>query len=217
MKLKNSKVGEFVPVRGKNGLYYGGYQNALGELGVSKFYRDRSCVVTAFTNAYLYMYHPDEKFTLEEYNNYHYDFYKKIRPHINGVPTAEALNRRVNRIRRDRDLNLYAYIMQEYIIRRHSTEEKIAFINEGLKKNCPVIFINWMSKNVKVLAHHGVTITECNDMGDYHELVISSWGRVYKVNFEIFDRQLKSYSGLIYFERNDYEIYQSWSFCTSRW
>ena len=157
----------------------------------------------------LYMYHPDEKFTLEEYNHYHYDFYKKIRPHINGVPTAEALNRRVNRIRRDRDLNLYAYIMQEYIIRRHSTEEKIAFINEGLRKNCPVIFINWMSKNVKVLAHHGVTITECNDMGDYHELVISSWGRVYKVNFEIFDRQLKSYSGLIYFERNDYEIYQS--------
>ncbi|MBM0046313.1 hypothetical protein JNO63_04325 [Anaerococcus sp. mt242] len=209
MKLKNSKVGEFVPVTSKLGLYYGGYQNALGDVGVSKFYRDRSCVVTAFTNSYLYMYHPDEKFTLEEYNKYHYDFYKKIRPHINGVPTVEALNRRVNRIRRDRNLNLYAHIMQEFFVRRHSTEEKIAFINQGLSKNCPVIFINWMSRNVKVLAHHGVTITECNDMGDYHELVISSWGRVYKINFEIFDRQIKSYSGLIYFERNDYEIHQS--------
>ncbi|MDU0895067.1 MAG: hypothetical protein E7A85_07400, partial [Anaerococcus sp.] len=184
-----------------------GYQNSLGDLGVPKFYRDRSCVVTAFTNAYLYMYHPNQKFSLEEYNSYHHDFYKKIRPHINGVPTVDALNHRVNRIRRDRNLNLYAYIMQEYFVRRHSSAEKIAFINEGLSKNCPVIFINWMSRNVKVLAHHGVTITECNDMGDYHELIISSWGNVYKINFEIFDRQMKSYSGLIYFERNDYEIY----------
>lgn len=207
MKLKYSKVGEFVPVITKKGLYYGGYQNSLGDLGVPKFYRNRSCVVTAFTNAYLYMYHPNQKFSLEEYNSYHHDFYKKIRPHINGVPTVDALNHRVNRIRRDRNLNLYAYIMKEYFVRRHSSAEKIAFINEGLSKNCPVIFINWMSRNVKVLAHHGVTITECNDMGDYHELIISSWGNVYKINFEIFDRQMKSYSGLIYFERNDHEIY----------
>lgn len=207
MKLKHSKVGEFVPVTTKKGLYYGGYQNALGDLGVAKFYRDRSCVVTAFTNTYLYLYHKGERFTLEEYNHYHYDFYKKIRPHINGVPTAKALNHRVNRIRRERNLTLYAHIMQEYFIRRNTTEEKLAFINEALSKNCPVIFINWMSKNVKVLAHHGVTITECNDMGDYHELVISSWGNVYKINFEIFDKQIKSYSGLIYFERNDYEIH----------
>lgn len=207
MKLKYSKVGEFVPVTSKKGLYYGGYQNSLGDLGVSKFYRDRSCVVTAFTNTYLYMYHPREKFLLKDYNDYHYDFYKKIRPHIYGVPTAGALNRSVNRIRKDRNLNLYSHIMQEYFIRQHTTEEKIAFINEALRKNCPVIFINWVSKNVKVLAHHGVTITECNDMGDYHELVISSWGRVYKINFEIFDKQLKSYSGFIYFERYDYEIH----------
>lgn len=207
MKLKNSKVGEFVPVTSKKGLYYGGYQNALEEMGVGKFYRDRSCVVTAFTNAYLYMYHPGEKFSLEEYNSYHYDFYKKIRPHIYGVPTAEVLNYRVNRIREDRNLNLHAHIMQEFFRRKHSKDEKIAFIKEGLRKNCPVIFINWMSQNVKVLAHHGVTITECNDMGDYHELVISSWGRLYKVNFEMFDRQMKSYSGLIYFERDDYEIH----------
>lgn len=207
MKLKYSKVGEFVPVITKKGLYYGGYQNSLEDLGVPKFYRNRSCVVTAFTNAYLYMYHPNQKFSLEEYNSYHHDFYKKIRPHINGVPTVDALNHRVNRIRRDRNLNLYAYIMQEYFVRRHSSAEKIAFINEGLSKNCPVIFINWMSRDVKVLAHHGVTITECNDMGDYHELIISSWGNVYKINFEVFDRQMKSYSGLIYFERNDHEIY----------
>ena len=57
------------------------------------------------------------------------------------------------------------------------------------------------------MKHHGVTITECNDMGDYHELVISSWGRVYKINFEEFDRQVRSYTGLIYFERKDYGLY----------
>ena len=176
-------------------------------MGVSKFYRDRSCVVTAFTNAYLYMYHPEEKFTLSEYNAYHYDFYRKIRPHINGVPTAKALNNRVNRIRRDRGLRLDGKVMQEFFFNNRPIEEKIAFINEGLRKNCPVIFINWMSRDVRVMRHHGVTITECNDMGDYHELVISSWGRVYKINFEIFDRQIRSYSGLVYFERMDYGLY----------
>ena len=207
MKLKNSKLGSFVPVRSDKGLYYGGYQNALLEMGVSKFYRDRSCVVTAFTNAYLYMYHPEEKFTLSEYNAYHYDFYRKIRPHINGVPTAKALNNRVNRIRRDRGLRLDGKVMQEFFFNNRPIEEKIAFINEGLRKNCPVIFINWMSRDVRVMRHHGVTITECNDMGDYHELVISSWGRVYKINFEIFDRQIRSYSGLVYFERMDYGLY----------
>lgn len=207
MKLKNSDFGLFVPVKSPKSLHYGGYQNALSEMGVSKFYRDRSCVVTAFTNAYLYMYHPKENFTLSEYNAFHYDFYKKIRPHINGVPTAKALNHRVNRIRRDRGLRLDGKILQEFFFNKRPIEEKIAFINEGLRKNCPVIFINWMSKDIKVMRHHGVTITECNDMGDYHELVISSWGRVYKINFEIFDRQMRSYSGLVYFERMDYGLY----------
>ena len=45
MKLKRSKKGEFVPVIKNNKIYYGGYQNDLKEVGVSKFYRDRSCVV----------------------------------------------------------------------------------------------------------------------------------------------------------------------------
>lgn len=208
MKLKNSSFGAFVPVISARGLNYGGYQNSLEEMGVSKFYRDRSCVVTAFTNTYLYMYEADRKFKLSEYNSYHYDFYKKIRPHINGVPTAKALNRRVDRIRRDRGLRLSAKVLQEFMYNKRPIEEKIAFINEGLSKNCPVIFINWMSKDVPLMRHHGVTITECNDMGDYHELVISSWGRIYKINYEVFDRQIRSYSGLVYFKREDYDIYQ---------
>lgn len=201
MKLKDSGFGSFVPVISKNGMHFGGYQNALEEMGVSKFYRDRSCVVTAFTNTYLYMYHPGEQFSLADYNAYHYDFYKKIRPHINGVSTAKALNNRVNRIRSDREIYMPGRVMQEFAFNKRPVNEKIDFINQGLSQNLPVIFINWMSKDVKVMRHHGVTITECNDMGDFHELVISSWGRVYKINFEEFDRQLRSYSGLVYFER----------------
>ncbi len=207
MKLKNSKLGKFVPIRTDKGLYYGGFQNSLKELGVSKFYRDRSCVVTAFTNAYLYMYYPGREFSLEEYNNYQFEFFRRIRPHINGVPTAKALNNRVKRIKRAHGLDIEGHLISENYFRKIPTHEKIAFINKGLSHNCPVIFINWMSGSVSVMKHHGVTITECNDMGDYHELVISSWGRVYKINFEEFDRQVRSYTGLIYFERKDYGLY----------
>lgn len=208
MKLTNSRVGEFIPIRKDNMIYYGGYQNLLGELGVSKFYRDRSCVVTAFTNTYLYLYRPGESFSLEEYNSYHYNFFKKLRPHINGIPTAKALDRRADRIRRTEGLLLKAHIMEEYFFNKKPTADKITFINEALAKDLPVIFINWLSNDVKVMRHHGVTITECKDMGDYHELVISSRGRPYKINFEVFDKQIRTYSGLVYFERMDYGIYQ---------
>lgn len=209
MKLSKSKMGEFVPVHQDNLLFYGGYQNSLGDMGVSKFYRDRSCVVTAFTNTYLYMYKHEQRFSLKEYNKYQYNFFKKLRPHINGISTAKTLDRRVDRIRRTEGLRLKGHVMQEFAFNKKPIDEKIRFINEGLAKDCPVIFINWLSNDVKVMRHHGVTITECNDMGDYHELVISSWGKAYRINFEQFDSQIRSHSGLVYFERMDYGLYQS--------
>ena len=172
-------------------------------MGVNKFYRDRSCVVTAFTNTYLYLYHKDEIFTLEEDNAYHYEFFKKLRPHANGVPTALALDRRSKRIITDRNLKVNSHVMEDFIFKKKSKNQKIDFINEALYRDLPVIFINWLSPEVKVMSHHGVTITECNDMGDHHELVISSWGRPYRVDFDQFERQSRTYSGLIYFERKD--------------
>lgn len=76
MKLKRSKKGEFVPVVRKNKIYFGGFQNMLKDIGVSKFYRDRSCVVTAFTNTYLYLFKDGEKFSYDEFNDYQYWFLK---------------------------------------------------------------------------------------------------------------------------------------------
>ena len=208
MKLDKSTLGTFVPIRVPAGIYYGGYQNSLKEMGVSKFYRDRACVVTAFTNTYLYLYHKGEEFSLAEYNAYHYDFFKKLRPHANGVPTAKALARRAKRIIEDRNLLLDSHILEENLFKKIPLEEKIDFINHALSRDLPVIFINWMSTDVKVMRHHGVTITECNDMGDYYELVISSWGHKYRINFNQFDKQIRSYSGLIYFNRRDNEIFK---------
>lgn len=200
MKLINSEVGKFLPIKTDRGIYYGGFQNSLEAMGVSKFYRDRSCVVTAFTNAYLYMYEKNKVFSLEEYNDFHYDFYKKLTPHINGVPTVISLDRRVNKIRLERNLLLKSHVKEELIIKA-PLSEKIDFINDALAKDLPVILINWISNDIKVMNHHGVVITELNDMGNYHELVLSSWGRLYRINFNEFDRQLRTYTGLIYFER----------------
>ena len=54
MKLTRSK--DFVPVVRGSEKYYGGHQEWLKHEGLSKFFRDRACVVTAFTNTFFYLF-----------------------------------------------------------------------------------------------------------------------------------------------------------------
>ncbi len=202
MKLSKSEIGKFVPIYENGNILYGGYQNMLGSKGVSKFYRDRSCVVTAFTNAYFYLYHKDiEKIDYNLYNDYHYYFFRKIKPWVNGVPTAGSLARRVDRINNDFGINLKSNILNESLIHRRPMAKKIDFIERALQSDSPPIFINWLSPNIKVMIHHGVCITELNKVKDDYEIVVSSWGRRYKFSLREFTRQLRTYSGLIYFEK----------------
>ena len=203
MKLKRSKLGEFVPVVRKNKILFGGYQNMLKDMGVSKFYRDRSCVVTAFTNIYLYLFRKNEKFSYDEFNDYQYWFFKVLKPKIYGIPTARLLDFKVNRIRKSYHLNLHSHLPEDLPIKRHSMEEIANFIMDALKKDLPVIFFNWLSNSVDVMKHHGVTITEINKKEDDYILTPSSWGEVYKVSLKKFLNQPRTYTGFIYFEKDE--------------
>lgn len=200
MKLTRSKFGDFVPVIEGDKIHYGGYQNSLISKDVTKFYRDRSCVVTAFTNVYFYLYHKDKKIPMDLYNDYQYYFFKKLKPWANGVPTVRSLDRRLDRVRDETGLRLNSKTLTETLINRRPLARKIDFIEEALANDSPPIIINWLSTDIRVMRHHGVCITELNKVDGKHEVVVSSWGRVYRFFLEDFQKQFRTYSGLIYFK-----------------
>ncbi|ACV28461.1 Uncharacterised protein [Anaerococcus prevotii] len=200
MKLSRSAYGEFVPVIEKDKTYYGGFQNSLERKNVSKFYRDRSCVVTAMTNVYFYLFHKERELSMDLYNEYHYYFFRSLRPRANGVPTVKSLDRRLDRVREDFDISLESKTLTETMVNKRPLTKKIVFIEEALSEDSPPIIINWLSNDIKVMKHHGVCITELNRVGDKHEVVVSSWGRVYRFILEDFERQFRTYTGLIYFK-----------------
>lgn len=204
MKLKKSKFGEFVPVKKNGKIFYGGYQNMLKDRGVSKFHCDRSCVVTAFTNTYLYMFRNDEVFTYKEYNDYHFWIYKILRPKVYGIPTARVLDFKLNRIRRAYHLSLKSHILEFSLVNRRSYKKIVKFLQTALGHDLPVIFFNWLSLEYGFMSHHGVVITEMIEKDDDYILTISSWGRVYKLSLKKFLQRPRTYTGFIYFEREDF-------------
>ncbi|MDD7306433.1 MAG: hypothetical protein PUG67_07565 [Peptoniphilaceae bacterium] len=203
MKLKKSKLGEFVPVLENGNIHYGGHQDNLKYRGVSKFYRDRSCVVTAFTNVYLYLYKPKEKYSIEEFNDYQYWFYKTFRPKIYGIPSAKILDLKVNKLRRAYHLNLKAHFLNDSLICRKNIGKVASFIKDGLEKDLPIIFFNWAGRKVDIMTHHGVVITEIEDKKEDYLITVSSWGRRYVLSLKEFAKQFRTYTGFIYYERLD--------------
>ncbi|MDD7383102.1 MAG: hypothetical protein PUG22_01805 [Peptoniphilaceae bacterium] len=201
-QLKNNLKNEFVPVK-INGKYtYGGRQKDLEKFGVSKFMANRSCVVTAFTNSFLYTYRRGEKFSFEEYNSFQYKFYKILKPWINGIPTAKILDLRVNTLRK-KGYKLKSHFLYDTIFKKTTLEEKIEFIEYALNKDIPVILFNWQSKEIDILKNHAVVITKIYKSEDYHIINVSSWGKKYVINFDKFDKQFSLYKGFVYFERED--------------
>ncbi|MDO5047635.1 MAG: hypothetical protein Q4D88_03705 [Anaerococcus sp.] len=199
MKLTRSSYKEFVPVIDGQKTYYGGFQNSLEPMGVSKFYRDRSCVVTAFTNVYFYLFHKERSIDIDTYNHYQYYFFRRLRPFVNGVATVGRLDRRLKLVREDMGLKLRSKRLVDNSIFKNPLAKKLAFIEEALAMDTPPILINWLSRDIRLMRNHGVCITELNKLGPKHEVVVSSWGRQYRFYLEDFDKQARTYTGLIYF------------------
>lgn len=198
--MKLMKTNDFVPVIWDGKKYYGGHQEWLRYKGLSKFFRDRSCVVTAFTNCFFYLF-KEGPVDFATYNEVQYAFYKRIRPKANGVPTAKSLLKRIDIINHKLELNLTYRLLEGNLIKRLSLDQMISFINEGLAKDTPVILINWLSKKVDIMSHHGLCITEMNVKDGRHEVVVSTWGKRHAFYLEDFYKQARTYTGLIYFTK----------------
>lgn len=202
IRLKNSTRGSFVPVRDGEKVFFGGHQNWLREAGVSKFFVDRSCVVTAFTNCYLYLYKGGESFTKEEYNSYQTRFYRILRPSVNGIGTSGSLDRRLNYLRKNYHLPLKSHSLSLYPGTGLPLKAVADFIGDGLLLDSPVIVFNRYSPKVKFMTHHAATITQIEETDDYrHSLLLSSWGREYRIFLEDLLEQKRTYTSFIYFSR----------------
>ena len=122
------------------------------------------------TNVYFYLFHKEKILDIDLYNEYHYYFYRRLRPHVNGIATVKSLDRRLNRVRDDMAIKLSSKTLTETLINRRPLARKIDFIEEALANDSPPIIINWLSKDIEVMRHHGVCITELNRLGDKHEV-----------------------------------------------
>ncbi|MDO4594042.1 MAG: hypothetical protein Q4B52_01570 [Tissierellia bacterium] len=180
---------------------YGGYQKNLLKMGIKKFYADRSCVVTAFTNVFLYLFRWGEDFDVDEFNKYQYEFFNLIKPTIAGVPTAGFLKFKLRKLLKK--YKLKSHILVDTFLKKTSLKEKTEFIIEALEKDLPVILFNWQSKNISILKNHAVTITQIE--GDKNDpiITVSSWSNKYKVKLRDLNDQFSLYKSMIYFERED--------------
>ncbi len=214
--LKNWACGKFVPVvdavTGK--MYYGGHQRWLMDEGVSKFYSDRSCGVTAITNMLIYMAqnNPDKAKLFDkirggqsdqiivnidksDFNHFQKSVYKQILPAIWGVPTVFTIVERVQNFALKRGVKLKAVKKN-----RAWTESNIRdYIATGLNKNSPVLILTWNAQ-IPDLNMHWVTITRLFETDTGTKMVTSNWGNEQIFDFTAWVNGPSLHKDVIYFE-----------------
>ena len=211
--LINWESGKFVPVVAGR-TYYGGHQRWLLDEGVSKFYSDRSCGVTAITNMLIYLaQNRPEKARLigniqdhvtdinthlikkSDYSALQKSVYNRILPAIWGDPTVNTLTSRVQKFALDRGVSLkvvkYSKVWTEANVK--------AFIASGLNKNCPVLLLTWNSV-IPDLKLHWVTVTRLYETETGTKMVTSNWGNMQTYDFTAWVNGSSFYRGVVYFE-----------------
>lgn len=195
--LKNWDKGNFLPLKKDGKIYYGGYQGWLGLLGISNFYIDRSCAVTALTNyiAYEKLASKKTSLSLEDYNRLQEKIYRYLRPRPWGVISIGLVDRAMKKFARENKLDLRAKIKSGDFTRANV----LNYIREGLEANKPILILTWNSP-IKDLSYHWVTLTRLYEEENKLKMVVSTWGeqRIYSFD-EWFDGP-SLYKGLIYWE-----------------
>jgi hypothetical protein len=206
--LINWENGKFVPVveLATGRTYYGGHQRWLLDEGVSKFYSDRSCGVTAITNMLIYLaQNRPEKVRLTDINTQHIkksdysalqkSVYNRILPAIWGVPTVTTIATRVQKFALDRGVPLKVVKYSK----GWSEANVKAFIASGLNKNCPVLLLTWNSV-IPDLKLHWVTVTHLYETETGTKMVTSNWGNMQTYDFTAWVNGSSFYRGVVYFE-----------------
>lgn len=196
--------GEFVPIAGVDGTSYGGRQSWLTGEGVSGFYADRSCGVTAACNLLCYLsrhwpgkegLYPRRGLSQERFSRFQRELYGYLSPTPWGVPTIGKMIRGVERYARDRGVSLRA------VRAGHVRDEAaaLAYISAGLERDCPVLLLTWNTP-VADLRFHWVTVTRLYGAGGGIRMVTSNWGERVEYDFSAWVKGPSLHRGAVWFE-----------------
>lgn len=204
-QLDDWDTGNFLPIKDDNGtIYYGGYQGWLTNIGVSEFYANRSCGVTAASNMFCYMsnhvagmegLYTKSDLSKSNFNAFQKEVYNTISPAIWGIPTLNSLISRAEEFASQHNVDLKA-------TRSSSswTENNVKnYIATGLNKESPVLMLTWNSP-IPDLKEHWVTITRIYNAGSGTKIVTSNWGGKEIYDFSTWVNGSSVYKGIIYFE-----------------
>lgn len=205
-KLDDNAVGDFIPIpRGNGEYYYGGYQDWLTDEGITQFYADRSCGVTAASNMMYYLathvpgkaalYNQTGSLTKAKFNAFQRSVFNYLNPSIIGVPTLNSLINGVEEYAESRNVSLSP-------VRSSASWSLVTirdYISAGLNSECPVLVLNWYSA-IPDLNLHWVTVTSLYGDNITIYMVTSNWGEREVYDFPTWVNSGGINQGLIYFE-----------------
>ena len=207
--LTNWDYNGFVPVTVSGGVYYGGYQGWLTDEGITQFYADRSCGVTAAANMMHYMAKnvsgksklytkPDT--SKANFSKYQKDVFNYLNPAVWGIPTLSVLEWGVLDYAAACGVSLSAYwnnaTWNEPAVRN--------YIAGGLNQNRPVLLLTWNSP-IPNLEWHWVTVTRIYldntyaPSPDTTKILTSNWGGKTEYDFLTWVNGSSLYKGVLYF------------------
>jgi hypothetical protein len=202
-KLKDWDTGAFLPITEGTGIYYGGWQGWLTSEGVSQFHADRSCGVTASSNALCYLAkHDPQKAKLytkpdlskKSFSQHQNDVFEYVTPAAWGVPTVDALADRVVKFAQSRGVKLTPRIQDK----PWKIENVRPYMTSALNLNKPVLLLTWNSP-IKDLGMHWITVTAYFKDGT-EKILTSNWGAKTIYDFTTWFEGKSLYKGLVYFE-----------------
>ena len=204
-ELDDCTVGSFIPIPASNGgYYYGGYQDWLTEQGVSQFYANRSCGVTAAANVMYYMathisgksalYNQTGSLTKAKFNAFQRSVYDYLNPSIIGVPTLNSMINGVVDYAASRGVTLTPITSPA----SWTHSNVLNYMRTGLNAESPVLVLNWNSP-IADLDWHWVTVTKIYGDNVSMYMVTSNWGERETYDFNTWVNGSSVYKGTIYF------------------
>lgn len=192
--LKHWEKGEFVPIVDSEKVCYGGHQQWLTAKGVSQFFADRACGVTAATNVLSY-FGALKSNDFESFNALQLRLYHELTPALWGIPSITTLSRRLETASIKIGIPLKAVAGPV----GWSKDNVLNYVVAGLNRNSPVLIVSWDSQ-IRGLKLHWSTITCVYEDPKGIKMVVSNWGEQKTYDFDFWVTEMSHYKGVVYFE-----------------
>lgn len=169
-----------------NNVYYGGNQSwfeetklkntGCGIVAAANITNHLSNYVRGYQNLYSY-----NNLSLSNFSNHMYDIEKYLSPTIIGIPSLSYFESGVKSFAKSRGVNISAYWSNDKV-----TKDSFAdYIKSGLRRDCPVAYLQYFNSLQKDYDWHWMTITKYfrnTSNGDRH-IAVSTWGERKSLSF----------------------------------